>query len=167
MTHQPVIRKWCVISIVIEVPTFNSRAAKLESFLLLSIESGSRFLLIVVVFWLVFSSLWKKLYCLYCAIFLQELFSVWGIGQTSLTVIAGGNAEDGEAGLAARSVCFLFEVLSVAFFPFYVVVLGVWVLSDGTFHFSGAAEMLVDWGASLVNTLDRAITASGITCVFS
>jgi len=58
-------------------------------------------------------------------------------------VIAGGNAEDGEAGLAARSVCFLFEVLSVAFFPFCAVVLGVWVHSDGTLYFSGAAEVQV------------------------
>jgi hypothetical protein len=92
---------------------------------------------------------------------------VWAIGHTCSTVIAGSKAEDGEARLAARSVCFLFEVLSVAFFPFCAVVLGVWVLSDGTLYFSGAAEVLVDWGASLVNTLDTTITASGITCVFS
>jgi len=92
---------------------------------------------------------------------------MWSIGQTSATVIAGGKAEDGDAGLAARSVCFLFEVLSVAFFPLYAVVLEVWVHSDGTLYFSSAAEVLVGWGASLVNTLDRAITASGITYVLS
>ena len=137
MTHQPIIRKLCVISVIIEVPTFNSRATKLESFLLLSIGSGSRFLRtgVVVVFWFVCSSLWKKLYCLYWALFLQELLSVWGIGQTPATATAGGNAEDDEAGLAARSVCFLFELLSVAFFPFCAVVLGVWVHSDGTLLF--------------------------------
>jgi hypothetical protein len=63
--------------------------------------------------------------------------------SASSAVTAGGNAED-EARLAALSVCFLFEVLSVAFFPFYAVVLWVWVHSDGALYFSGAAEMLVD-----------------------
>lgn len=68
-----------------EVPIFNSRSAILESFLLLPIDSGSRFLLtdLVVIFWFVFSSLWKKLYCLYWALFLQELLSVWRFRKTS------------------------------------------------------------------------------------
>ena len=147
MTHQPIIWKLCVISVTIEVPTFNSRATKLESFLLLSIDSGSRFLRndVVVVFWFVFSSLWKKLYCLYWALSLQELLSVWSIGQTSATVIAGGKAEDGDEGLAARSVCFLFEVLSVAFFPFCAVVLGVWVHSDGTLYCGGTRSLGTQW----------------------